>query len=509
MRKIREVMRLHHELGAKQREIAAACNIAPSTVHEYLRRAESAGVGWPMPVDLTDEQIESKLFGRSEKPAERETPDWKDVERRLTVKNMTLTVVWEDYKQDNPKGYERSQFCNLFRQWEAKSELRMAQHHVAGERLWVDWAGQTAPLTDPQTGEVSEVQVFVAAFGVSQKLFAKAFPSQELQHWLEAHVSAFKFYGVLPVIAVPDNTKTGITSPSRYEPQFNLEYAEFARHYSLAVVPARVRKPRDKGKVENGVQRIEQRVLARLEGRTFLSLGELNDEIARLVDELNSRVMRGPEASRDELFEEIDRPAARPLVQTHYEFATWKKAKVGPNHHVAFEGHHYSVPYTLVGKSVEIRCSAHTVQVFHGAKVVACHVRTFKRIGYTTVREHRPKSHREYEDWTPARLVRWAGKCGASVAGLVSAMLEARLYPQHGYNAAFGLIGLGKRYGLKRLNQACARALAAGALSYQSVKTILEKGLDQAEFEFEERPMPAHANLRGPDYYKESPRCEN
>jgi transposase len=193
-----------------------------------------------------------------------------------------------------------------------------------------------APLTDPETGEVSRVPVFVSAFGVSQKLFARAFPSQELEHWLDAHVRAFKFYGVLPMFGVPDNTKTGITSPNRYEPEFNLEYAEFARHYSLAVIPARVRKPRDKSKVENGVQRVEQRVLARLEGRTFLSLDELNDEISRLVDELNSLVMRGPEASRNQLFEEIDKPAARPLPETHYEFASWKKAKVAPNHHVAF-----------------------------------------------------------------------------------------------------------------------------------------------------------------------------
>ena len=417
---------------------------------------------------------------------------------------MTLQVVWEDYKKENPGGYGRSQFCHLFREWEGKAEVRMAQNHVPGERLWIDWSGQTAPLTDPETGEMSRVQVFVSAFGVSQKLFVRAFLSQELRWWLEAHVAAFKFYGVLPVFAVPDNTKTGITSPNRYEPEFNLEYAEFARHYQLAVIPARVGKPRDKGKVENGVQRVEQRVLARLEGRTFLSLDELNDEIAALVAELNSIVMRGPEASRNQLFEEIDKPAARPLPKTHYEFASWKKAKVAPNHHVSFEGHHYSVHYSLVGRNVDIRVSAFTVQIFEGTKIVATHARDFRRFGYSTVKEHRPKSHQEFEDWSPTRLVRWGSKCGASVGRLVQAMLEAKLYPQHGYNSAFGLIGLGKKYGLKRLNAACARALAAGALQYKSVKNILEKGLDQAELGLEERTMPAHHNLRGPDYYKES-----
>lgn len=504
MRKIREVLRLHHEMGAKEREIACACNIARSTVHEYLRRAAAASVGWPLPMNSSDKELEDRLFGRVLAEKVRKTPDWRAVQRELTKKNMTLQVVWEDYKRENPSGYERSQFCHLFREWEGTTEIRMAQNHAAGERLWIDWSGQTAPLTDPETGEVSRVPVFVSAFGVSQKLFAKAFPSQELRCWLDAHVAAFKFYGVLPLFAVPDNTKTGVSSPNRYEPEFNPEYAEFARHYQLAVIPARVRKPRDKAKVENGVQRVEQRVLARLEGRTFLSLDELNDEIAALVEELNSRIMRGPEASRNELFEEIDRPAARPLPNAHYEFASWKKAKVAPNHHVCFEGHHYSVPYTLVGRNVDIRSSACVVQIFQGTKIVATHPRDLKRFGYTTVREHRPKSHREFEDWSPARLVRWGSKCGASVGGLVQAMLETKLYPQHGYNSAFGLIGLGKRYGLKRLDAACARALTAGALSYKSVKAILEKGLDEAELRCEERRMPTHQNLRGPGYYKES-----
>jgi len=504
MRKIREALRLHYEVGAKQREIASACNIAPSSVHEYIRRAELAGIGWPVPEDCSDKRLEELLFARNEQTGARQIPDWKAVQRELTKKNMTLTVVWEDYKKENPDGYERSQFCHLFREWEGTTEVRMSQNHRPGERLWIDWAGQTAPLTDPETGEVNRVPVFVSAFGVSQKLFAKAFPSMELEHWLAAHVSAFKFYGVLPTFAVPDNTKTGITAPNRYEPEFNLEYAEFARHYSLAVIPARVRKPRDKGKVENGVQRVEQRVLARLEGQTFLSLDELNEEISRLVAELNSLVMRGPEASRSQLFQEIDRPAARPLPKTHYEFASWKKAKVGPNHHVSFEGHGYSVHYSLVVRNVTVRCTAQVVQVFDGAKIVASHPRNYQRFGYTTLREHRPKSHREYEDWSPARLVRWGMKCGGSVGKLVQAMLEAKLYPQHGYSAAFGLISLGKTYGLKRLNAACARALAAGALSYKSVKTILEKGLDQAALDFDERPMPVHENVRGAQYYKES-----
>lgn len=506
MRKIREALRLHYELGAKQREIAAACNIAPSSVHDYLRRAELAGIGWPVPEDCSDKMLEELLFARHQQVGSRQTPDWKAVQRELMKKNMTLTVVWEEYKKENPNGYERSQFCHLFREWEGISEVRMSQNHVPGERLWIDWSGQTAPLTDPETGEVSRVPVFVSAFGVSQKLFAKAFPSMELEHWLAAHVAAFKFYGVLPQFAVPDNTKTGITSPNRYEPEFNLEYAEFARHYSLAVIPARVRKPRDKGKVENGVQRVEQRVLARLEGRTFLSLDELNDEILRLLEELNSRSMRGPDASRNQLFDEIDKPAAKPLPATHYEFANWKKAKVAPNHHVSLEGRGYSVHYSFIGANVQIRYTSQVVQIFDGAKILACHVRSLLRYGYTTLPEHRPKGHREYENWSPSRLVRWGSKCGPSVGKLIQAMLEAKLYPQHGYNSAFGLIGLGKKHGRKRLDAACARALAAGALSYKSVKTILEKGLDQAELDLDERPMPAHGNVRGPAYYKETER---
>jgi transposase len=510
MRKIREVLRLDHSQSANIREIASSCGIAASTVHEYLRRAEAASVKWPLPPEMSDEELESRLFAPVRLTSARILPDWSHIQRELCRKGVTLDLLWREYRERNPDGYGRSQFNHLYRRWAKTTDVRMLQRHVAGERMWVDWSGMTGRLVDPLTGEVSEAQIFVAAFGVSQKLFSKGFPSQELEHWLEAQACALDFYGAVPQISVPDNTKTGVNSPHRYEPELNLEYAEFAHHYGIAVIPARIYKPRDKAKVENGVLQVERHVLAPVRDRTFFSLRELNEELERLTAAFNSRLMRGPNASRNELFEELDRPAAKPLPETRYRYAQWKKAKVAPDYHVEFEGHKYSVPYTLVGKTALMRIAWDTVQILESGKAVATHLRSYVRMGFTTDPSHMPRSHREHAEWTPPRLIRWASESGESVGRFVEAMLESKVHPEQGFRAAMGLIGLGKRYGALRLDRACARALEARALSYRSVKSILEKGLDQVvDPEVQPPLLPVHDNVRGADYYKGDPGCAN
>lgn len=511
MRKIREVIRLRHGLKASAREIALAVNIARSTVAEYLYRSEAVGLTWPLPEDLSDEGLERLLFPPVEIASPRPLPDWSKVQKDLSKKGVTLLLLWHEYKDRFPKGYGYSRFALLYREWLAKTDLRMRQHHRAGERLFVDFVGLMMPVTDPSTGEVRTAQVFASAMGASQRIFAKAYDAQSLENWLAANADAFEFYGALPEILVPDNLKSGVTSADRFEPVLNQAFAEFARHYGVAVLPARPKKPRDKAKVENAVQQVERWVLAPLRDRTFFSLDELNREIAVKLDELDVRLMKGPNASRRELFDELDRPAMRTLEMPRYQFAKWKRAKVAPDYCVEYEGHRYSVPYTLVGRHVELRVNLNVVEIFMDSLRVCGHPRSFSRRGTTIEKLHMPIAHREHAEWTPERLESWAGQSGPSTREFVRKMMAANLHPEQAFRACMGVISLAKTYSPERLEAACARAIRYGARGYRNIKTILEKGLDKEEAAIQPQLIEAgaHANVRGPEYYAEGSTCVN
>jgi len=501
-----QVLRLKHDRGASTRQIAQSCKLAQSTVTEYLYRAGAAGYSWPLPEALADEDLERELFPPRAQPGgpARPVPDWAEVRRELSRKGVTLLLLWREYKQAHPEnGYGYARFASLFAEWERKSEVRMLQRHRAGEKLFVDYAGMTCQVTDAQTGELWDAQVFVAAMGSSQRLFAKACRGQDVESWLLAHVEAFEFYGAVPEVLVPDNLKAGVTSPCFYEPTLNAAYAELARHYELTVLPARVRKPRDKAKVENGVQQVERWVLAPLRDRTFLSLSELNEAIAEKVRELNARVMKGPRASRDDLFRSEDLPAMRPLPPVRYSYAQWKDAKVAPDYHVEFEGHKYSVPYALVGSRVELRIGAHVLEVYAGSKKVASHMRSLSRRGYTTLDAHMPESHKAGR-WSGFRLTRWAAEIGPQAELFVQRVLESKSHQEHGFRTVLGVLGMEKKHGAERLEAACAKANAIGALRYASVKSILDKNLEASLLQPELPALPAHRNVRGADYYKTS-----
>jgi transposase len=384
----------------------------------------------------------------------------------------------------------------------------MLQHHKAGERMFTDWAGLKMRILDSKTGELHEVSVFVAALGASQYVFAKAYESQELRCWLSGHTEAFEFYGALPEIVVPDNLKTGVDKACRYEPVVNPSYADLARFYELAVLPARVRKPRDKAKVENAVQQVERWVLAPLRNRTFFSVSEANEALTQKLAELNDKVMKGPNLSRKQFFEEVDQPAMRSLPNVRYVFASWKRAKVAPDYHVEVEGHLYSVPFTLVGKHVDARVSQNTVEVFLSGKRVASHMRSCSRRGFTTDSSHMPQKHRELAKWTPARMLRWAGTSGPNVEAFTRNLLGGKVHPEHGYRMCMGVMNLEKRFGKERLDNACARAVSLGAFSYKSVKSILEKNLESIPVEQSLLPLPSHDNIRGAEYYG-GPSCAN
>ncbi len=510
MKKIREVLRLKLGKGASTRQIASSCKLSVSTVSEYLYRAGAAGYSWPLPEDLSDEDLERSLFPPRPKTGEppRPLPDWNDVRKDLSRKGVTLLLLWREYKAKHPAGYGYARFADLYSAWEKKTDLRMLQRHKAGEKLFVDYSGLTARVIDPQTGEVREVQVFVSAMGSSQKLFAKAYEGQDLKNWLLAHVEAFEFYGALPEVLVPDNLKSGVTSPCYYEPGLTKAYADLAHFYDLTVLPARVATPRDKAKVENGVQQVERWVLAPIRDREFFSLSELNEELRRLVDALNSRLMKGPNASRDELFKEEDLPAMRPLPASRYSFAEWKSAKVAPDYHVEFEGHRYSVPYRLVGNKVDIRISTNVVEVFQGSKKLASHARAVRRRGFTTQDAHMPENHKAGQ-WTPERLTKWAEKTGPEASLFVSRVLASKAHKEHGHRTILGVLRLEKSFGKDRLEAACQRANTIGALSYSSVKSILDKKLEKVEPQPEPPALPLHGNVRGAAHFQGDVPCAN
>jgi transposase len=514
MRKIREVIRLHADRRASVREIAGACQIGRTTVGEYLLRAKAAGLSWPLPEDISDAELEALLFppkpGSGEPP--RRLPDWSTVHRELgRQKGMTLVLLWEEYKSKFPDGYGYSRYASLFRDWEERSDVRMLQRQKAGEKVFTDWAGLKVKIVESKTGEVWEAPVFVSSLGASQYIFGKAYESEELRCWLTAHVEAIEFYGAVPEIVVPDNLKTGVTKACRYEPVLNPAYAEWASFYGVAVLPARVRKPRDKAKVENAVQQVERRVLAPLRDRTFFSLAEANEALSEELEKLNERVMKGQGLSRKEFFEQEDKPAMRPLPSERYSYAQWKRVKVGPDYHVEADGHLYSVPFTFVGKHVDVRIGVGTVEVFLAGKRITSHMRSLNRRGPVTVPEHMPEQHRHQAQWTTERMVGWAGSVGEATAEFVQSLLSGKVHPEHGFRMCMGVISLEKRFGKERLNLACARAVSLGAFSYRSVKSILEKNLEAQQTQEAFSSLGSHFNVRGGEYYaaKGATSCAN
>ena len=505
MRKIREVLRLHFDSGLGQRPISRCMGISRTTVGDYLDRVATAGLVWPLPESLTDQELEQKLFpsALSVSCADRLVPDWSEVRTELKRKGVTLTLLWEEYQGDNPQAYSYSRFCQRYRTWVGKLKLSMRQIHKAGEKLFVDYAGHTLPIVNPRTGEIRESQIFLSVLGASSYTFAEATWSQDLSDWLGSHRRAFEFIGGVPEIVVPDNLKSAVTKPCRYDPDLNPSYQDLAEHYSTAVIPARVRKPKDKAKVEVAVQIVERWILARLRNHTFFSLAEANAAISELLIDLNNRPFKKLPGSRREAFEALDRPVLQPLPTTPYEFAGWKKVRVSIDYHVEVDGHYYSVPYQLQGKQLEARITAGCIELCHKNKRVASHVRSTQKGRHTTIAEHMPKAHKNYVDWTPQRLIGWAAHTGPQTAAMVDAILASRCHPQQGFRSAMGLIRLGKVYGSERLEAACSLAMAGQATAYKSVKSILETELDRQprQTELIQVEPIKHNNIRGGNYY--------
>ncbi len=505
MRTIREILRLKWETHLPNKRIAESCNIARSTVRDYLSRASEAGLSWPLPPELDDSLLEQMIFPASSVSlaGKRGLPSAEYIRQELTRKGVTLRLLWLEYKQNNPDGYQYSQFCLHYHQWLDKTDVSLRQIHRAGEKLFVDYAGQTIPVMDSLSGKTRDAWLFVAVLGASSYIFVWASFSQDIPSWIEAHVQAFRFFGGVPEILVPDNLKSGVSKPCYYEPDINPTYQEMARHYGTVVIPARVGKPKDKAKVESAVQIAQRSILAALRNHTFFSMTELNNAIAQKLDELNNRKFQKMDGSRRTLFDTVDRPALKPLPATPYEYARWKKARVNIDYHIDIDGHYYSVPYQLVKQQVDVRITQTTVEVLFKNKRVAAHAYNPRRGSHTTMTEHMPKSHQKYLEWTPSRLVHWAGQNGSMTKALVICILESKNHPEQGFRSCLGIMRLAKKYSSERLEAACARALAIKAYNYKSVESILKSKLDAQAL-----PAPVtvgnpilHENLRGKDYY--------
>ncbi len=506
MRKVREVLRLKHALGMSYRRISAATGVGKTQAADYVHRAALSGITWPVPEGLDDAELERRLFpiadfGASARPA----IDWSAIQCELRRRSVTLALLWQEYLAEHPNGYSYTRFCELYADWRKHVSPTMRQTHLAGEKLFVDWAGDTIAVVDPASGAERRARIFVAALGASNFTYAEGRWSEMLPDWIAAHVHAFAAIGGVPRALVPDNLKAGITRPSRYEPGINRTYQDLADHYGCVVLPTRIRHPRDKAKVEVAVQIVERFVLAKLRNRTFFSLAELNAAIRDCVAAINAKTMRHIGKSRAELLETLDRPALKALPNLPYVYAQWQRARVAPDYHIEVAGHFYSVPSRLIREIVDVRITAETVEIFHAGIRIASHARSHLRNHHTTTPEHMPSAHRRYAQWTPARMMSEAAKLGPATTALFEAIMKAKPHPEQGFRSCLGIISLVKSYGPARVEAACRRGNDIGATTYGSIASILKNGLDRAYAkhagEAADDAAFHHDNIRGRDYY--------
>ena len=503
MRKIKEVLRLVFDCKASKCQAAKASGISHSTASDYLARFKAAGLAWPLPADAQDAFLEERLYPKLlPSQCARAGLDYEYLFREIRRPYVTLSLLWEEYKTQHPDGYQRSQFAKLFRDHTKKLQFSMRQEHKGGEKAFLDF-GDGLFFTDPKTGDKIPVKLFVSVWGASCYTYARAMVGEDLESWIDVNAKALEYFKCAPRALVPDNLKAGVSKACRYEPELNPTYADFARHYGVAILPARPYRPKDKAKVENGVLIAKRLIIGRLRNRIFTNLADLNQAIFELIELLNDKSLTALKVSRKDLFESLDKPNALPLPEEPFEFAQWKKVRVGINYHVSFDKHFYSVPYTLIHDELEVRATLSTVEIYKKGQRLLSHKRSFKAHGYTTQKEHMPPSHQKYLEWTPDRILSWAKKYGSSVEALVNVILFEREHPEQAYRACLGIIRLGGHYSPLRLNKACQRAIAYHNHTYRAVRTILEKNLDQVEVPITQRSTQvlSHENVRGPEYY--------
>lgn len=503
MRNIREVLRLGLACNMSSRDIGQSLRISHFSAQKYIKIAQEAGLDWSKIAAMSDASLATLVRGTMLRTAAKPLPDYAHVHREMKKKGVTLELLWQEYKAAHPDGYQETQFRQYYHAFAKTLRPSLRQTHKAGSTIFVDYAGQTVPIHDRITGGVRQAQIFVAVLGASNYTFAEATADQGLKSWIGSHVRAFEYFGGVTEKIVPDNLKAGVTSPCRYEPEINRTYADMIAHYGTVVIPARVRRPKDKAKVEAGVLLVERWILAAIRNRKFFSLEELNEAIDELLLKLNGKPFQKLPGSRLSVFKDLELPVLKPLPAERYEYAEWKHPTVNIDYHVEVDGHYYSAPHLLIHQKVTARCTARTVEILHEEKRVASHPRSYIKGQHTTVHEHMPLTHQKYLSWTPTRMIEWAGKIGGQTSCVIEKILNNRQYPELGYRSCLGILCLAKPYSESRLEAACSRAVRIGAYTYKSIKSILQNGLDRESLpESSPAASVTHQNVRGGDYFK-------
>jgi transposase len=506
MNKISEVLRLRYELKCSYRDIARSLNIGATTVATNLARAKAAGVGWPLPEGMSEEDLYSKLFLPTNTPnKQKPLPDWEWVYQELRKKGVTLQLLWREYRDIHPTGLSYTRFCDRYRAYTKATTPIMRQIHKGGEKTFVDYAGMTVPWIDLSTGEIHEAQIFVGSLGASQFTFVEATATQSLPDWIQSHIRMWEYFGGVSQVVVPDNLKSGVTKAHRYDPDVNANYQYVGEHYGFAIVPARAVKPKDKAKVENAVGCIERQILAPMRHITFTSVAEINAAIKPRLIAFLQQSFQKMKASRQSLFDELDKPALKPLPPEKYQYAQWQHAKIHIDYHFSFDNHYYSVPYKYIHHEVEVRATSNTIECFYKRNRISSHPRSYLRYQHSTLEEHMPKAHLAHAESSPEHMKRWANKIGPHTTKFIECLIASRAFPEQAYRTCLGVLRLSSRYGEDRLEKASAIAYESGATRYQQVEAILKNKLDTVP----RSPVTttpvivSHENIRGSDYYKQ------
>ena len=499
MSKVKEILRLKFDAGLSLRDIAASCNCGKSTVDDVLKRAQNASISWPC--DLNDKELLSLIYPPAEARNKAIEPDLNFVFNEMKRKNVTLMLLWEEYKRDNPDGLMYSQFCERYRNFKKNNQISMHIEHKAGEEMQVDWAGSTIPYIEPSSCQEKQAYIFVSVLPASSYPFAYAYEDMKLPNWIDAHVRSYEHFGGVPRVTIPDNTKTAVKTPDLVDPQLNTSYTEMARHYGTTLVPARPRKPKDKAADENMVGNISRRIIAALRNHQFFSIFEINQAIKDELNKFINRPFQKIEGNRLSAFEAIDKPALKPLPAARYEYADWKDAKIAFNYHVEYDGFFYSVPYSNIGRISRVRATTSVIEAFVDGVRVAAHQRnlnTYKR--YTTLPEHMPESHKAVAGWSSERYLDWAEKIGPQTKHLIASILDSREYPVQTYRACMGIMRLASNYPTETVEAASKEAIEKRTCNYKYFSIIL-KQMTSKDSSSKSEKVVANSNVRGAKTY--------
>jgi transposase len=502
MRKTKEILRLKFAAELSIRQIHKATKASIGTIQKLLAIAMEHKLGWPLPEELDDNKLSQLFYPGSDTQTtpRHQVPEWPSIHQELKRKGMTKLLLWEEYVQQYPdRSYGYSQFCDRYRHWCGQQKRSMRQTHKVGEKCFVDYCGPTVPIINSTTGEIREAQIFVGVLGASNYTFAEATFTQSLPDWLGSHVRMFEFFGGCTELVISDNLRSGVSKACRYDPDINVSYQQLAEHYQLAVVPARPYKPKDKSKAEVGVQIVERWILARLRHHSFFSLAEVNQCIHMLLDDLNQKPFKQLPGNRQQAFEQLDKPALKPLPVHPYRYVEIKLVKVNIDYHVQHQKHHYSVPHQYVGETLELHASDTLITLYFRQRQVATHPRKHLP-GTTTEAAHMPQRHLKHQQWTPGRLKTWAKDIGPDVLLWVDAQLKSKRHPEQAYRVCLGLLSLSREFPVQRLNAACKIAHSEGLMRLKQIKSILKSNRDKLpeQLDLQVELSQDHENIRGP-----------